>query len=82
MFFRTFVLFSEQRCEVMLQALIRVAYSILNGKYINGDRDNNKKKKGLKKKPTYNKKKAKKSSVGSASEYDSGDESSEMDEEE
>lgn len=32
-FFKSFVLFSEQRCELMLRALFKVVYSILESKY-------------------------------------------------
>ena len=80
MFFTTFILYSEQRCQVVLQALVRIAYSILNSKYINSDNKNKKKAKKIK--PRVNQKKEKmRKSVGSSSEWDD-DESSEMDEEE
>ena len=80
MFFTTFILYSEQRCQVVLQALVRIYYSILNSKYINSD--NKDKKKAKKVKPRVNHQKTKvRKSMESSSEWDD-DESSEMDEEE
>jgi len=35
-FFKSFVLFSQQRCELMLRALSKVVFAILESKYSNG----------------------------------------------
>ena len=32
-FFKSFVLFSAQRCEIMMRAVMKVIYSILESKY-------------------------------------------------
>ena len=34
MFFKTFILFSQDRCDVMLNSLVRVAYTIIKAKYV------------------------------------------------